>query len=168
MIDFNPAAIDHFVAAYIPGFATEIYKGAGLMVRVARGEEIARTPLPLIDRFSAYPPEGFDAGAFRRLATFVDTRWNAFKNTESEAEADAIRAKYPELGDARAIVSGTEKLVRKLNSEIAFLDNTKMFPESERVQMMNERKEMLKKVYGEAVKEASKLGKEYREAIRAN
>ena len=168
MIDFNPAAIDHFVAAYIPGFATEAYKFAGTMVRLARGEEIARTPLPLIDRFSAYPPEGFDAGAFRRLATFVDTRWSAFKNTESEAEADAIRAKYPELGDAKAIVSGTEKLVRKLNSEIAFLDNTKMFPESERVQMMNERKEMLKKVYGEAVKEASKLGKEYREAIRAN
>lgn len=168
MIDFNPAAIDHFVAAYIPGFATEAYKFAGTMVRLARGEEIARTPLPLIDRFSAYPPEGFDAGAFRRLATFVDTRWTAWEKTESAAESDAIKAKYPELGEAKAIVSGTEKLVRKLNSEIAFLDNTTMFPESERVQMMNERKEQLKKVYGEAVKEASKLGKEYREAIRAN
>lgn len=166
--DFNPAAIDHFLAAYVPGFATELYKGAGLVVRVNRGEEIARTPMPLIDRFSAYPPEGFDAGAFRRVATFVDTRWNAYIKTESAAESDAIKAKYPELGDAKAIVAGTEKLVRKLNSEIRFLDTTNTFSESERVQMMNERKNDLKKVYGEAVKELSKLGGEYREQIRAN
>lgn len=167
-LDFNPAAIDHFMAAYIPGLATEAYKGAGLFVRVARGEEIARTPLPLIDRFSAYPPEGFDAGAFRRVATFVDTRWNAFQNTENQAEAEAIRAKYPDLGKAKTIVYETEKLVRQLNSEIRYLDNTRSLPEDRRVQLMNERKEMLKKTYGESVKELSKLGGEYREAIRAN
>lgn len=167
-LDFNPAAIDHFMAAYIPGLATEAYKGAGLFVRVARGEEIARTPLPLIDRFSAYPPEGFDAGAFRRVAAFVDTRWNAFQNTENQAEADAIRAKYPDLGKAKTIVYETEKLVRQLNSEIRYLDNTRSLPEDRRVQLMNERKEMLKKAYGESVKELSKLGGEYREAIRAN
>jgi hypothetical protein len=167
-LSFNPAAIDHFLGAYVPGLATEAYKGAGLAVRVSRGEEIARTPLPLIDRFSAYPPEGFDAGAFRRVATFVDTKWNAMTKTEDEREREQIKRDYPELGPAKRIVQATESQVRKLNSEIRFLDNTTKIPEEERVQRINERREQLKQIYGNAVKKLSELDGEYRQMIRAN
>ena len=41
-IDLNPALIDHMVQSYMPGIATEMYKGAGVAVRKAQGLDVPR------------------------------------------------------------------------------------------------------------------------------
>lgn len=118
-IDINPALVDHLVQSYVPGLVTEAYKGAGVAVRKARGEEMARDKEPFFDRFSAYGMESFNAAAFRRIQEKVDGAYEEYSLTTSNnpRKQDILRA-HPELGLVKTLTDQVEKEMRNGRKDI--------------------------------------------------
>ena len=165
-IDVNPAAIDFLINSYMPGLVNESYKGASMAVRAARGEEVKDTPLPLIDRFTAKVPDGFDAGSFRRAKEMTETRYNEFKLYPENR--DAILQELPGLPRAHAIVASATQEIRKLNSTLAEFERKPNVSEAELVERKNMARKREKEIYNRAVKSVMEAGPQFREAVMAN
>jgi len=165
-VDVNPAAIDFIVGAYLPGFINESYKAAGMGTRIARGEEVKNTPMPLVDRFTAKVPESFDAGAFRRAKEMIETKYNEYENMPKLR--DEIRREYPGLMRAHAVVTGINQQIRELNSTLTMVENNERFTDQERVDRLNRTRERIRVLQNKAVKEIMNAGPQFRDAVMAS
>ena len=164
-LDINPAAIDFIIGSYTPGLINETYKGASTAARIARGEEVKNTPLPLIDRFTAKTPDGFDAGAFRRAKEMIETRYNEYKNMPELR--DEIRSEVPGLMRAHAVVASTTQEIRELRSRLAKIEKSDNMSEAEKVERLNLTREREKALYNRAVKAVMDAGPEFKQAVMA-
>jgi hypothetical protein len=165
-IDINPAAIDFIIGSYMPGFINESYKAAGTAARVARGEEVKNTPMPLVDRFTAKVPESFDSGAFRRAKEMVETSYNEYRNMPQNRSE--IIAETPGLLRAHAIISSTTQQIRQLRSDLTRMENNPGFSDEEKVAKLNRVREREKQLYNRAVKAVMEAGPQFREAVMAS
>jgi len=165
-IDVNPAAIDFLIGSYLPGMITEVYRGASVGVRVAKGEEVANTPIPVVDRFTAKVPESYDAGAFRRARELTETRFREFQLVPERREE--IRQELPGLMRAQAIVASTSQEIRRIRSNLEQFERKPNISQAELVERKNRAREMEKRAYSRAVKAVIDAGPEFREAILAN
>lgn len=165
-IDVNPAAIDFLINSYMPGLVNESYKGASMAVRAARGEEVKDTPLPLIDRFTAKVPDGFDAGSFRRAKEMTETRYNEFKLYPENR--DAILQELPGLPRAHAIVASATQEIRKLNATLAEFERKPNVSEADIVDRKNFVRKREREIYNRAVKSVMDAGPQFKEAVMAN
>lgn len=124
-IDINPALIDHLSQSYLPGLISEVYKGAGVAVRKAKGLDVAREKEPLFDRFSAYPSESFDAAAFRRVAEAVDGVYNKLEKTPSNDPRRAqILKLHPEIGQMKNTIKVVEQELREIHADVREAEET--------------------------------------------
>jgi len=165
-IDINPAAVDFIIGSYMPGFINESYKAAGTAARVARGEEVKNTPMPLVDRFTAKVPESFDSGAFRRAKEMVETSYNEYRNMPQNRSE--IIAETPGLLRAHAIISSTTQQIRQLRSDLTRMENNPGFSDEEKVAKLNRVREREKQLYNRAVKAVMEAGPQFREAVMAS
>lgn len=165
LIDINPAAIDFLISSYLPGFANETYKAASTAVRVSKGEEVKNTPLPLIDRFTAKTPEGFDAGAFRRAKEMTETLYKEYDRYPERR--DEIRQEAPGLMRAHAIVASTTQDLRQMRADFAAFERSPRATEAEIVERKNRLMEREKLAYNRAVKAVMEAGPEFRNAVMA-
>ena len=158
-IDVNPAVLDYLINAYLPGLGAESYKLASTATRVARGEEIQRTPLPMLDRFTAYVPIGFDSGAYRRVAETVETKYKVLQDPgTTEEQRRSILKEYPNLGAMYAVTNNVNQQVRRMNSNLRKLEAQPDIPDAEKVAYRNKVKEEEKKLYALFVRSAMKAG----------
>jgi hypothetical protein len=166
VVDVNPAAVDFLISSYLPGMITEAYRGVSVGVRVAKGEEIANTPKPIIDRFTAKVPETYDAGAFRRARELVETRYREFDLMPERRKE--IREEIPGLLRAHAIVSGASQDIRKIRADFAAFELRPGMDPAEVTKRRNALVEREKQIYNRAVKAVIDAGPEFRRAILAN
>ena len=164
-IDVNPAAIDFIIGSYAPGLVNEVYKGASTAARVARGEDVKNTPMPLVDRFTAKTPDGFDAGAFRRAKELIETRFNEYKNMPELR--DDIRKEVPGLMRAHAVVAATTQEIRDVRAKLAKLEKNENISEAEKVDRLNRTRERETALYNRAVKAVMDAGPEFKQAVMA-
>jgi hypothetical protein len=162
-IDVNPATIDFMIQSYLPGFANEAYKGAGTAIRVARGEKVNEAPLPLIGRFEARVPEGWDAGGFRRVSELVETTYKEYKMMPESR--DQIREDYPSIGTAHAMISATNQQIREIRKAMDNVERSQGFSDAEKVERTNFLREREKATYQRAVKRLSSLGGKYKDSL---
>jgi hypothetical protein len=165
-IDINPAAVDFVIGSYLPGFINESYKLAGTFARVARGEEVKNTPMPLVDRFTAKIPESFDAGAFRRAREMVETKYQEWENMPTLRRE--ISKEYPGLLRAHAVVQSSNQEIRELNATLLQLENNPRMSEEQKVKKLNYTRERVKQVQERAVKAVMKAGPQFRDAVMAS
>jgi hypothetical protein len=164
-IDINPAAIDFMISSYLPGFVNEAYKGASVAVRVATGEEVKNTPLPIIDRFTAKVPESFDASAFRRAKELTETAYNEFKLYPERREQ--IREELPGLMKAHAVVAAATQEIRQMRADFAEFERKPTATEAEIVERKNRLRDRETKTYARAVKAVMNAGPDFRNAVMA-
>lgn len=118
-IDLNPALIDHMVQSYMPGIATEMYKGAGVAVRKAQGLDVPREKQPLVDRFSANAQESFDNSAYHRVSQAVHAAWNELdKHPSTDQRYKDILKQHPDLGKMMDVVRASESELRTASSQL--------------------------------------------------
>lgn len=159
LIDVNPGAVDHLISSYLPGLVTEAYKGAGLAIRAGRGEEIARAPIPLVDRLTARVPEGYDAGAIRRTKEVVDTAYKELMSIDTTPERrKELRQQYPGLGAAKAVLSGTDQQIKQIRQQLEMYERDPRKSDDQKVAFRNKMKEAEKKIQNRAVNAALKAG----------
>lgn len=137
-IDFNPGQVDYLINSYVPGLGAEMYKFASWTVKKAQGYDTKGMALPIIDRFTAKIPEGYDFGALRRAEEFIKTRYDDFKaNPENR---DRILEEYPTLGALKQVVSTTDYQIQKEREQRKKIGEIPDMPSRERVEMINESK----------------------------
>lgn len=159
LIDVNPAAVDALIGSYLPGLINEAYKGAGLAVRVARGEDTKRAPIPLVDRLTARVPESWDAGAIRRAKTVVDTAYKELTSVDTTKERRAeIRAQYPGIGAAKAVLAGTDQQIKQIRQQLEAYERDPRKSDDQKVAFRNKMKEAEKKIQNRAVQATLKAG----------
>lgn len=118
-IDLNPALIDHMVQSYMPGIATEMYKGAGVAIRKAQGLDVPRDKQPLVDRFSANAQEAFDNSAYHRVSQAVHAAWNELdKHPSTDQRYKDILKQHPDLGKMMDVVRAAESELRAASSQL--------------------------------------------------
>jgi hypothetical protein len=166
-IDINPATIDFLIYSYTPGVIAETYKLASTGVRAARGETIKRTPLPIIDRFTAPINQGYEAGAYRRAAEIVETAYKEYSNSRDQERRKEIREEFPRLSAAHATIASAKRDLRDINKRIADLD-TKPISSDEKVRRTNELRNREEQIYKRATKRLMEAGPQVSEAILAN
>lgn len=135
VIDMNPGVIDYLISSYLPGIGAETYKFASWATRVALGYETKGAAIPVVDRFTAKIPDGYDFGALRRAKEFINTKYDDFRANEGKREA--ILAEFPTLKGAHDLVGASDyriSLERQQRKRIEEMD----IPRSEKVQMVNE------------------------------
>ena len=171
-IDVNPASIDFAINAYLPGLVSETYKTASVAVKAARGEDTKPLPTPIIGRFEARVPEGYDAGAFRRAKELVDTKYKEYTETRDPKVREEIRKEYPGLGAAKAVLSSTQQEIRRLRQDLSEIENLSNASDSRKVEVRNKIKALEKKLYSRAVKAVMNVGTEenkpFRDVLLAN
>jgi hypothetical protein len=166
-IDINPATIDFLIQSYLPGVPSDIYKGAGVAIKSARGEDVKRTPWPIVDRFSARIPQGYDAGAYRRASELVETVYYEYSNTRDQARRAEIRAEYPRIGYAHAQIASTKQQLRDVRKQIADLEDRPLSSE-EKVRRKNQLMEREEQIFKRAVSRLMTAGEPVRERMMAN
>ena len=166
VVDINPAAIDFLIGSVLPGGVTEGYKMASTGVRMARGEDTKGMPLPLIDRFTAKTPEGYDAGAFRRAAEITETAWAEVQ--KSPATRQEILAEYPNLGMAHALVASATQQIREIKHNASLIENSANFSDAEKVERSNFYRKREKEIYQRVVGRLMKSGDAYKNALMAS
>jgi hypothetical protein len=166
-IDVNPATIDFLIQSYLPGVPSDIYKGAGVAIKSASGEDVKRVPWPVIDRFSARIPQGYDAGAYRRASEMVETIYYEYSNTRDQARRAEIRAEYPRIGYAHAQIASTKQQLRDVRKQIADLEDRPLSSE-EKVRRKNQLMEREEQIFKKAVSRLMTAGEPVREAMMAN
>ena len=162
-IDVNPATIDFMIASYLPGLINEAYKGAGLAIRAARGEDLKDAPLPIVGRFEAKVSDSWDPTAFRRASQLVETTYKEFKMLPESRER--ISEEYPSIGAAHAIISSTNQQVREIRQNATRVERSESYYDGERVERLNELRKRETAAYQRAVKRLSELGGKYRESL---
>ena len=159
LIDVNPAAVDALIGSYLPGLINEAYKGAGLAVRVARGEDTKRAPIPLVDRLTARVPESWDAGAIRRAKEVVDTAYKEMTSPDTTRERrDEIRSQYPGIGAAKAVLAGTDQQIKQIRQQLQAYERDPRKSDDQKVEFRNRMKEAERKIQDRAVQAALKAG----------
>jgi hypothetical protein len=167
LIDINPGAVDYFIQSYLPGIFTEVYKGAGLAIQKMRGEDTKRAPIPLIDRLSARVPEGYDAGAMRRAAESIETKYKEFMDPNTtRAEKTEILRQHPNLGAAKAVISGVDQQIKALRQQLQSINSNPNLSEEYKVTARNKIKEQEKMFQNRAVNAAIRAG--FRDAVIGN
>lgn len=166
-IDVNPATIDFLIQSYLPGLPSDAYKGAGAAITAASGEQVKRVPWPLLDRFSARIPTGYDAGAYRRAAEMVETVYQEYSKTRDQGRRQEIRAEYPRIGYAHAVIASTTQELRQVRKQIADLE-TRPMSDDARVQRKNQLMDREEVIFKKATKKLMEAGDPIREAMMAN
>jgi len=167
--DFNPAFIDHAINAYLPGFISEVYKGAGQVVRAARGENLKDGALPVIGRFTADVTDAWDSSAYMRVRELVNAKWAEYEKAPNAAAQEEVRREYKGLGEAKEIVKAVDGAVRKVearyNAALLAVDRGQGSTE-QLVRLRNEMDEQKKKLYHRAIGAAMKVGEGDNHPIR--
>ena len=159
LIDVNPAAVDALIGSYLPGLINEAYKGAGLAVRVAQGEDTKRAPIPLVDRLTARVPESWDAGAIRRAKEVVDTAYKEMTAPETTKERrQEIRSQYPGIGAAKAVLAGTDQQIKQIRQQLQAYERDPRKSDDQKVEFRNKMKEAERKIQDRAVQATLKAG----------
>jgi hypothetical protein len=170
-VDINPALLDHMVQSYVPGLASEMYKGAGLAVRKAKGLDIPREKELFFDRFSAYPNENFDAGAYMRVRAKVNGVFDELRqlplNSPRRAE---ILKEHPMIDSVKNSIDIAEANLRSIRGQLAIVENSAYQAklagkmdlydqyEAKAVAFRNSEKAAEKVLFGGAVQMANKAG----------
>lgn len=159
LVDVNPAVVDQLISSYLPGLINEAYKGAGLSVRVARGEDTKRAPIPLVDRLTARVPESWDAGAIRRAKEVVDTAFKELTSTDTSRERRAeIRADHPGLGAAKAVLAGTDQQIKQIRQQLEAFEKDPRKSDDQKVAFRNKMKAAEQAIQNRAVNATLKAG----------
>ena len=164
-VDINPAAIDYLIGSYTPGLINETYKGAGTAVRVAKGEEVKNTPLPLIGRFTATVPESFDAGSFRRVKELSETLYNEYKQYPDRRTE--MLQETPGLLRAHAIVSSATQELRQARAAFNQYEAKPWADADEVTRRKNRLMEQEKRIYARVAKAAIEAGPDFKNAAMA-
>ena len=159
LIDVNPGVVDYLISSYLPGLFSEVYKTAGLAIQKAQGRDTRDMPIPIVDRFKAKTPDGFDAGAMRRVAEEVETK---YKEYMSPATSDARRAQldkqYPGLGSVKSVVSSTDQMNKRMSQNLQAIESDPTLSNKEKVEYRNQIQEMRKQYNKQAVQMAVEGG----------
>lgn len=167
LIDVNPATMDHMVNSYLPGLFTEMYRAAGVAIQAARGENTKEQAAPLVDRFRAKVPEGFDNAAFRRVSEEVNTRYKEFMAGDtSEQRRAELRKEYKNLGGMQALMAGVDHQIRGMNESLRSLETNPRVSDEQKIAYRNQVEDEAKKYRSRAVKEAIKSG--FKDAVIDN
>ena len=170
-VDINPALLDHLVQSYVPGLASEMYKGAGLAVRKAKGLDIPREKELFFDRFSAYPNQNFDAGAYMRVRAKVNGLFDELKQlpVNSPRRAEILKD-HPAIGSVKNSIDIAEANLRSIRGQLATIENSayqaklagkmELYDkyEAQAVTFRNSEKAAEKVLFGGAVQMANKAG----------
>ncbi len=159
LIDVNPAQVDYMITSYLPGLFSEAYKGVGFAISTLEGRKMNDRPIPLVSRFNAKTPDGFDAGANRRVTSAVETVFKEFndRNT-STARRQQIVDQHPYLGSAKAIVSGTNQDLRKISSNLARIESDPNISDADKIRYRNQIEEQKKVLNARLVRAAVAAG----------
>lgn len=159
LIDVNPAAVDHFLTSYMPGLITEAYRATGTGVRMARGEDTKSLPLPLVDRLTAKVPDGWDAGAIRRVEAAVNTAHREYTSIDTTPERrKEIIKEHPSLFAAKAVISGSDQQIRQLRSTLREIELDPRRSDAEKVAFRNKLKAQEKAIQAKAINAAINAG----------
>lgn len=159
LIDVNPAAVDHFLTSYMPGLITEAYRATGTGIRMARGEDTKSLPLPLVDRLTAKVPEGWDAGAIRRVEAAVNTAHKEYTSIDTTPERrKEIIKEHPSLFAAKAVISGSDQQIRQLRSTLREIELDPRRSDAEKVAFRNKLKAQEKAIQAKAINAAINAG----------
>ena len=155
LVDVNPAVMDHMISSYLPGLFSEAYKAVGLAVNKLAGRDVKDMPLPVIGRFEAKTPEGFDTGAMRRVGEKVSTLYKeAMAPDTSEARREQILREHRGLGSTQAILAGTSEQLKTISRNLQAIERNPNLSEKEKIDFRNQM-EKLKKQYTKRVVDAA-------------
>ena len=139
LVDVNPAVVDFLISSYLPGLFSEAYKGVGYGINLSMGKDVKEMPPPIIGRFNAKTPEGFDAGANRRVTSAVETVFKEFNDLNtSTARRQQIVDQHPYLSTAKAIVSGTNQELRKMSSSLSQIESDPRISDADKIRYRNQ------------------------------
>jgi hypothetical protein len=159
LVDVNPAVVDYMISSYLPGLFSEAYKGVGFAISSAEGRKMKERPIPIVDRFNAKTPEGFDTGANRRVTSAVETVFKEFNDLNtSTARRQQIVDQHPYLSTAKAIVSGTNQELRKMSSSLAQIESDPRISDSDKIRYRNQIEEQKKFLNARLVRAAVEAG----------
>jgi hypothetical protein len=156
-MDLNPAYVDYLFASYLPGPFTDIGRLANLSINTAMGKDIKNPPVPLVDRFGSRISEGWDAGAFRRASTFLETKVAEAKAAPKE-QRDAIVAEHPNLGPAKDALATIDQQIRNMRSHLRTIEANPNVPSRDKVEARNKIQTLEKEYYKRGVSLAIKAG----------
>jgi hypothetical protein len=155
LVDVNPAVLDHMISSYLPGLFSEAYKGAGFAINKLAGRDVKDMPLPIIGRFEAKTPEGFDTGAMRRVSEKVSTLYKEVMAPDtSEARRQQILSEHRGLGSTQAILTGTGEQLKVISRNLQAIERNPNLSEKEQIDFRNQM-EKLKKQYMKRVVDAA-------------
>jgi hypothetical protein len=167
ILDINPSKADYFVQSYLPGLFTELYKGAGITIQAARGENTRDMAIPLVDRLTAKVPEGYDAGAMRRAAEVVQTRYREMMSpATSQERRREIMIEHPNLGGAKAILSGADQMIKQMRTGLQAIESNPRFTDEYKTAARNKVQDQEKAIQNRVVNAALRSG--FRDAIISN
>lgn len=159
LIDVNPAQVDYLISSYLPGLFSEAYKGLGFAISSAQGRNMKERPIPILDRFNAKTPEGFDAGASRRITTAVETVFKEFNDQGTSPERrQQIVDLHPYLGTAKAIVSGTNQELRRMSTDLAGVESNPRISDADKIRYRNQIEDQKKALNARLVRAAVDAG----------
>lgn len=165
MVDVNPATVDHMINSYLPGIISEAYKFAGTTVNIISGKDTKPMDLPLVGRFRAKIDEdSFDSGAFRRVSEQVSTLYKEYMSPDTtDARRAEIRKDYQNIGGVKALMSGTDQQIKKMNQNLRSFELDPKNSDSEKIAARNRIEKDEKKLRNRAITEALKRG--FRDAV---
>lgn len=159
LIDVNPAQLDYMITSYLPGLFSEAYKALGFAISSAEGRNMKERPIPILDRFNAKTPEGFDAGAARRITTAVETVFKEFNDQGTSPERrQQIVDLHPYLGTAKAIVGGTNQELRRMSTDLASIESNPRISDADKIRYRNRIEEQKKVLNARLVRAAVDAG----------
>lgn len=155
LVDVNPAVVDHMISSYLPGLFSEAYRGVGWTINKLAGRNVKDMPIPIVDRFNAKTPEGFDTGAMRRVSEKVSTLYKeAMAPDTSEARREQILREHRGLGSTQAILAGTSEQLKTISRNLQAIERNPNLSEKEKIDFRNQM-EKLKKQYTKRVVDAA-------------
>jgi hypothetical protein len=157
MVSINPAWVDHLASSYLPGPITDVGRAANLGIRAAIGRDVDNVPLPLVDRFGTKVSPQWDAGAFRRAQTYVDTKYKAAITSFGE-DREKFLKKDPNLGYAKNSLDRIDQTLRTLRTNLRAVEQNPNVPFSEKVATRNKVVQLERAYYRQAVELATKAG----------
>jgi hypothetical protein len=111
-----------------------------------------------LDSFRAKDPDGFDAGAFRRIREFTQNIEAQVKNATTKEEVEAPFKEYPGVGGLIDAVKIADKNLRSLASELNEVENHPNATQEFKTKILNRMRELQKYHYAQTVNIAIKLG----------
>lgn len=159
LLDVNPAWVDHLISSYLPGLFTEAYKGVGWAINKMQGVEVRSGNVPVLDRFNAKIPEGFDAGAIRRVSEKVSTLHKEFNEIDTRPERrKEIAKKHPGLFTAYAVINGETQRLKGLSETLKSVEKDPRISEKAKIDYRNSVKQQQKDANRRMVQVAIQAG----------